>query len=88
LPQDPGSAGKSQKFKLAGRLAGLHFSFSPETGEKADRAIPLASMWNAGLVRLVRGPWNSAYRGNAQLPKRGLQGPDRRQLARLYRIAR
>lgn len=61
IPQDPGSAGKSQKFKLAGRLAGLEFMFSPETGEKTDRAIPYASMWNAGLVRLVRGPWNTAY---------------------------
>lgn len=60
LPQDPGQAGKSQKFHLAGRLAGLNFQFSPETGTKEDRAIPFASMANTGLVRMVRGDWNSA----------------------------
>jgi predicted phage terminase large subunit-like protein len=60
LPQDPGQAGKSQKFKLAAKLAGLNFQFSPETGTKEDRAIPFASMVNAGLVRMVKGPWNSA----------------------------
>lgn len=60
LPQDPGQAGKSQKFHLASRLMGLEFSFSPETGTKEDRAIPFASAWNAGIVRLVAGPWNSA----------------------------
>lgn len=60
LPQDPGQAGKSQKFQLAGRMAGLDYQFSPETGTKEDRAIPFASAWNAGLVRLVRGPWNTA----------------------------
>jgi predicted phage terminase large subunit-like protein len=60
VPQDPGSAGKSQKFHLTNQLAGLDFMFSPETGEKADRAIPFASMVNAGSVRMVRGPWNGA----------------------------
>jgi predicted phage terminase large subunit-like protein len=60
IPQDPGQAGKGQKFHLANRLAGLDFMFSPETGEKADRAIPFASMVNAGSVRMVKGPWNGA----------------------------
>lgn len=61
LPQDPGQAGKSQKRQLAGRLGGLHFVFSPETGNKADRAIPIASQCNAGNVRLVRGDWNADF---------------------------
>lgn len=61
LPQDPGSAGKSQKFHLAAKLMGLEYHFSPETGTKEDRAIPFASAWNAGLVRLLRGPWNTAF---------------------------
>jgi predicted phage terminase large subunit-like protein len=61
LPQDPGQAGKSQKIHLAGKLAGLDFTFTPETGTKEDRAIPFASMWNSGNVRLVRGPWNSPF---------------------------
>lgn len=61
LPQDPGSAGKSQKRHLAVRLAGLDFVITPETGDKVDRAIPFAAFCNAGNVRLVRGPWNKAY---------------------------
>lgn len=61
LPQDPGSAGKSQKRHMAVNLAGLDFSITPETGDKTDRAIPFASMCNAGNVRLVKAPWNKAY---------------------------
>lgn len=60
LPQDPGQAGKAQKHHLSNRLLGLDFSFSPETGTKEDRAIPLASMVNSGQVRMVVGPWNAA----------------------------
>ena len=60
LPQDPGSAGKSQKRHLAARLAGLDFVITPETGTKEDRAIPFASQVNNGNVRMVRGPWNNA----------------------------
>lgn len=60
IPQDPGQGGKSQKTHLSNRLAGLDFMFSPETGSKEDRAIPFASMVNAGSVRMVKGPWNTA----------------------------
>lgn len=61
LPQDPGQAGKSQRRQLASRLAKQgNFSFSPESGAKEDRAIPVASMVNAGMVRFVRGAWNQA----------------------------
>lgn len=60
LPQDPGSAGKSQKHHLSNRLVGTNFHFSPETGTKEDRAIPLASLVNAGQVRMVAGDWNGA----------------------------
>lgn len=58
IPQDPGSAGKSQKLHLSNRLAGLEFIFSTETGAKEDRAIPFASMVNAGSVRMVKARWN------------------------------
>jgi predicted phage terminase large subunit-like protein len=61
LPQDPASAGKSQKAHLAEKLGGLDFVFSTEEGDKQDRAIPFSSQWNAGMVRLVRGPWNHEY---------------------------
>lgn len=60
IPQDPGSAGKSQKRHLAVKLAGLDFLFSTETGEKQDRAIPFAAMVNAGNVRMVAAEWNTA----------------------------
>jgi phage terminase large subunit-like protein len=50
----------SQRRHLAGRLAGLDFVFSTETGAKEDRAIPFASMVNAGQVRMVNAPWNEA----------------------------
>lgn len=71
LPQDPGQSGKSQKRALAKRLAGLSFSFSPETGSKEDRAIPFASQWNAGNVVLVKGPWNDAYLAELAVFPRG-----------------
>jgi predicted phage terminase large subunit-like protein len=59
FPQDPGSAGKSQKTHMSNRLGGLNFKFSTESGAKQDRAIPFASMVNAGNVRIVGSapPW-------------------------------
>lgn len=58
LPQDPGSAGKSQKRHMAGKLGklGLDFTITTETGDKATRAIGVASMWNAGNVVMVGSP--------------------------------
>ena len=61
IPQDPGSAGLSQKAHLSKKLAGLSFKFSTEKGEKDDRAIPFASQVEAGMVKLVKAPWNQAY---------------------------
>lgn len=62
LPQDPGSAGKSQKLHLANKLSGLDFVITPESGKKEDRAIPFASMVNAGSVRMVKASWNTPLR--------------------------
>lgn len=58
LPQDPGSAGKSQKRHIAGKLGrhSLDFTITTETGDKATRAIGIASLWNAGNVVLVGSP--------------------------------
>lgn len=61
LPQDPGQAGKSQKWNLAEMLAGYVFEITPETGDKETRAEPFAAQWGAGRVFLVRGPWNAEY---------------------------
>jgi predicted phage terminase large subunit-like protein len=61
MPQDPGQAGKSQKWSLAEKLAGYEFEITPETGAKETRAEPFAAMWGAGRVFLVRGDWNAEY---------------------------
>lgn len=61
LPQDPGQAGKVQKWAIAEKLAGYVFEITPETGDKETRAEPLAAQWGAGRVFLVRGAWNSEF---------------------------
>lgn len=70
LPQDPGQAGKSQKLHLSNELLGLDFIFTPESGTKEDRAIPLASYINNGLVRCLKDkpdrPWNTALTNELQ----------------------
>jgi predicted phage terminase large subunit-like protein len=60
-PQDPGQAGKWQKGFLGGKLAGYAVFSSPESGDKEDRAQPLASQVELGNVYLVRGPWCDAF---------------------------
>lgn len=60
IPQDPAQAGKYQKFDLADHLSGHNFRFSPETGDKEARALPVARAVEAGIVQMVRGPWNAA----------------------------
>ena len=61
IPQDPGQAGLSQKSAFANVLAGYPVSFSAESGEKADRAIPFAAQWEANNVFVVKAPWNEAF---------------------------
>jgi predicted phage terminase large subunit-like protein len=59
LPQDPGSAGKSQKRHMAPRLAkaGVNeYYITTESGDKATRAIGVASLWNTGNVVLIGSP--------------------------------
>jgi predicted phage terminase large subunit-like protein len=59
MEQEPGSAGASTIDHYARRvLAGFTFRGLKPTGDKAERARPLASMAEAGHVPLVRGPWN------------------------------
>lgn len=61
LPQDPGQSGKSQVRSLAALLAGYEVKFSPESGSKEARAIPLAAQAEAGNVFVVKGAWNGAF---------------------------
>lgn len=58
LAQDPGQAGRAQATYLARQLAGYNLKISPESGEKATRAAPLAAQVNVGNVSLLRAAWN------------------------------
>lgn len=60
-PQDPGQAGKDQAKSIARDLAGYMFSSSPESGDKATRAEPLAAQAEAGNVDILRGSWNTTF---------------------------
>ena len=61
LPQDPGQAGKAQVAYFTRLLHGYRVETSPETGDKATRAGPIASQVNVGNVDLVEGPWNRSF---------------------------
>lgn len=58
LPQDPGQAGKTQALHLTRLLSGYSVHTSPESGDKVQRAEPLASQVNVGNVLMLRGAWN------------------------------
>jgi len=60
IPQDPGQAGKAQAAYLSKKLAGCQFTFSAESGDKATRAMPMASQVNAGNVKMLAAPWNES----------------------------
>ena len=59
IPQDPGQAGKQQVLHLTRMLSGYRVESSPETGDKATRAAPVAAQVNVGNVSMVRGAWNA-----------------------------
>lgn len=61
IPQDPGQAGKQQVLYLTRKLSGFQVESSPETGDKATRAAPVASQVNVGNVMVVRASWNHAF---------------------------
>lgn len=61
LPQDPGAAGLIQARALVAALVGYRVKATPESGEKSDRAIPVASQAAAGNVSLVEAPWNEPF---------------------------
>ncbi|MDE2426245.1 MAG: phage terminase large subunit [Elusimicrobia bacterium] len=61
IPQDPGQAGKVQVLYLTRKLAGYNVESSPETGDKATRAAPVASQVNVGNLDVVRGSWNKSF---------------------------
>jgi predicted phage terminase large subunit-like protein len=54
IPQDPGQAAKGQVLAFAKLLAGFNARFSPETGDKETRALPVSAQAEVGNVKIVR----------------------------------
>jgi predicted phage terminase large subunit-like protein len=50
IPQDPGQAAKSQVMAFAKLLAGWNVRFSPESGDKETRALPVSAQAAVGNV--------------------------------------
>lgn len=61
IPKDPGQAAKGQVEQFSQDLMGFDCRFTPETGDKMTRAVPLAAQAEAGNVYLVEGAWNAAF---------------------------
>jgi len=71
LPQDPGQAGKDQAEQLVRYLAGFNVKAEPVSGSKEARAFSFAAQWNAGNVKLIKGPWNKAFKEELRQFPRG-----------------
>lgn len=84
VPQDPGQAGKHQVQAYARGLHGYTVHFSPESGDKAARATPVAAQAKAGNVKLVRGKWNAAFLAELGNFPRGAFKDQADALSRLY----
>lgn len=61
IPQDPGQAGKAQVAAFARLLAGFNCRFSPESGDKESRALPVSAQAEVGNIKIVKGAWNDAF---------------------------
>jgi predicted phage terminase large subunit-like protein len=61
IPQDPGSAGKTQVEHLAQLLAGFDVRFAPASGDKIVRFGPFSAQAEAGNVAVLRASWNDVW---------------------------
>lgn len=61
IPQDPGAAGLIQAKAHVSALVGYRVQASPESGEKTDRARPVADQAEAGNISIVDGAWNDDF---------------------------
>jgi len=62
IPEEPGQAGKMQALAFTQALAGYSVVAERETGDKANRADPVAAQVNIGGFSMQRAPWNMAFR--------------------------
>uniref|UniRef100_A0A6M3JXX0 Putative terminase n=1 Tax=viral metagenome TaxID=1070528 RepID=A0A6M3JXX0_9ZZZZ len=68
MEQEPGSSGIKAIDDYKRRvLMGYDFKGIPSTGSKEVRANPLASQAEAGNIKLVNGPWITAFLDEAEL---------------------
>lgn len=65
LPQDPGAAGKIVSKDLVLMLSGFIVSAAPESGDKVQRASPVAAQAEAGNIDILKGDWNEAFLAEA-----------------------
>lgn len=61
MEQEPGASGKNTVAHYSRLLAGFVFRGIKSTGSKVERAMPFAAQAEAGNVKLVNGPWVSAF---------------------------
>lgn len=61
IPQDPAQSGKDQAQAYVSALAGYMVKAAPVSGDKEQRAEPLAAQVEIGNVRLLRADWNEAF---------------------------
>ncbi len=61
VEQEPGSGGKESALYSITMLRKYSVRADKVTGDKVIRADPFAAQVQAGLVRMVRGPWNYDY---------------------------
>ncbi|ALC12490.1 phage terminase large subunit [Sphingopyxis sp. 113P3] len=61
IPEDPGAAGKADAETKVKLLKGYPVTKVRPTGEKSVRARPAAAQAEAGNIKLLRGPWVTAF---------------------------
>lgn len=65
IPQDPGQAGKDQKYRMIDKLSGYLLRMRAESGDKIVRFSPFSSFCengkDLGVVNVVEADWNNDY---------------------------
>jgi predicted phage terminase large subunit-like protein len=61
LPQDPGQAGVAQIAAMSAELIGYRVTATVESGAKIARAMPAATLIDAGKINLLAAPWNENF---------------------------
>jgi predicted phage terminase large subunit-like protein len=67
LPKDPAQAGVWQVSYLTRQLHGYNVVIERPSGNKATRAMPVASQMEAGNVAMVQGAWNRAFKDELEV---------------------